>query len=70
MPTTTPESPGFRLADHMLGGRLVQILATHRDAGLSYEAIAQRLYADHGIKTTGQTLRRWAKELELDKEAV
>jgi hypothetical protein len=61
------------MADVMAGGRLVAILTAHRASGLSYGAIAMRLFADHRIETTGPTLSRWAKELEIDtdtKEAV
>jgi hypothetical protein len=33
---------------------------------MSWEAIASRLFADHGIEVTPQTLRMWGRELDAD----
>jgi len=56
------------MADRMVDGRLTAIIVEKRAEGVSAEGIARILYADHGIVTTGQTIRRWLRQ--LDAEAV
>ena len=60
-----------QMADRMADGRLVAIITDLRSAGLSCERIARRLYAEHGIEVTGQTLRRWLRQIDqADGEAA
>lgn len=47
------------MADQLLDGNLEQILKAYQDDSLSFDAIAARLYADHGIEVTGSTVRTW-----------
>lgn len=54
-----PKSSHYRMADRLAGGNLEQILADYRDAGLSSDAVARRLYAAHGIEVTGNTVATW-----------
>ena len=54
-------TPQYRMADRLTGGRLDAIIAEGRAAGRSYEDIARRLYADHGVEVTRQTLANWAE---------
>lgn len=50
------------LIDKALGGRLDELLADLRSQGLSYETIAARLYSEHGIEVSGETVRVWDAE--------
>lgn len=61
MAVTTPQ---FRMADRMAGGNLAALILADKAAHFSAEEIARRLYADFGIEVTGQTLRRWLRELD------
>jgi hypothetical protein len=53
------------MADRLLGGRLDEVLRTHREQGLGAEDIARRLYAEAGIEVSGETVRRWLKTQEV-----
>lgn len=64
----TTTSPQFRMADRLAGGRLAATLRRLRSDGLSYEAIGRRLYAEHGIEASRQTVARWGAELGLDND--
>lgn len=57
------------MADRLAGGSLPAKIRALRDDGLSWEAVAGRLYADHGIEVTAQTLRTWGRDLGFS-EAV
>lgn len=60
----------WRLADRVLDGRLAETLTAFYRESRSWEDVARRLYAEHGLTVSGQTLRRWAKELGLSGEAA
>ena len=47
------------MADRLAGGALEAILRGLRADGESYDTIAKRLYADHGVDVTGQTVQNW-----------
>lgn len=55
----------LRMADRLMGGTLEAELRRYRGAGVPFEAIA-RLFRDHGVEVSGETLRRWAKQLGVD----
>lgn len=59
----------WRMADRVLNGTLADTLAVLYKESRSWEEVARRLYADHGLTVSGQTLRRWAKELGLGEAA-
>lgn len=52
------------MADRLAGGDLEQILLSYRDAGLSPDAIAARLYAEYRIEVTGTTITNWLADPE------
>ncbi len=54
----------FRVANRQAGGRLAQKLQTYRRKGYSFNEISRRLYADHRIEVTGQTLSTWVRQIE------
>lgn len=54
-------SPNFRMADRLADGKLAEIITTYRLEGLSFDDIARRLFADHGIEVTRQTIANWAE---------
>lgn len=58
----------FRMADRLTEGQLTAILTAHRTNGRSYEEISRRLWAEHGIEVTRQTVARWGKLLGLDEK--
>lgn len=57
-----PRSPQFRMADRLAGGRLIEIIATSRADGLSFDDISRRLFAEFGIEVTRQTLANWCPD--------
>jgi intein-encoded DNA endonuclease-like protein len=57
-------SPLFRMADRLAGGQLEEALLSMRSAGLSYDEISRRLFADHGIEVTRQTIANWLTSLD------
>lgn len=57
----------WRMADRVLEGTLADTLAKLYTESLSWEEVARRLYADHDLTVSGQTLRRWARELGIEK---
>jgi hypothetical protein len=54
------------MADRLLEGRLVERLTQMRAEGLSYDDIARHLFAEAGITTTGETIRSWGRQLDID----
>lgn len=62
-------SPHFRMADRLADGRLTELIAEGRAAGLSYDDIARRLYADYGIEATRQTVANWASAIDATEAA-
>ena len=59
------ETSHWRMADRVLEGRLADTLGTLYRECRSWEAVARRLYADHGLTVSGQTLRRWGRDLGI-----
>lgn len=57
----------FPLADRVLGGQLAQRLRDQRAAGSSFDFIARGLSAE-GIEVSGETVRTWCVELEIESE--
>lgn len=53
------DSSLYRMADRLADGDLVAILQKMKAAGDSNGTIAKRLYADHGIDVTAQTVSNW-----------
>lgn len=53
------------MADRLLDGHLREVLAGLYLDTRSWEEVSRRLYAEHGIRVTGQTLRRWNTELRI-----
>lgn len=53
------DTPQFRNADTMAGGRLERILAELVASGRSPEHISRVLYAEHRIEVSRQTVVRW-----------
>jgi hypothetical protein len=65
-----PATASYRLADYQLDGRLEPLLRHYRGAQVGYEAIARLLYAEAGVEVSGETLRRWGRELGIEDDAV
>lgn len=57
----------FPLFDQLLDGKLEQRLAVARAQKLSFDDIAHDLRAE-GVHVTGETVRRWCKELGIPTE--
>ncbi len=62
------DSSQFRMADRMAGGKLADIIGALRADGRSYEDVTRRLFADHGIEVTRQTVARWGALLGVDTD--
>ena len=63
----TPSSPAFRMADRILGGRLVERLQELRGSQrLSFERIAQELDRE-GVVTTSTTVSSWCAAMGIEK---
>jgi hypothetical protein len=64
-----PRSAQFRMADKLAQGRLEALMGSlYGDSG-SWEEVSRRLFAEHGITISGQTLRRWAEQLGIGAAA-
>lgn len=59
-------SSHFQLVDHHLGGgdALAKLMAEVYTNSGSWEEVSRRLLIDHGEQVSGQTLRRWARQLD------
>lgn len=55
----------FRMIDRLLDGKLEATLREQRAAGMSWEEMARRMYAEHAAPISGATLRSWGKQLEI-----
>ena len=62
-----PQSTIYPLADRVLGGTLQQRLVDARNGGESYDDIARGLHAE-GIAVSGETVRKWCLELDIETE--
>ena len=60
-------SPLYRMANRLAGDDLDGELQRLVDQGLSAEAIASRLYADHGIEASRPTVVAWLAGLPKAK---
>lgn len=49
----------------MLDGHLEEQLREKRAGGMSWEEMARRFYAEHGIPISGATIRSWGKRLGI-----
>lgn len=58
------------MADKVAGGQLAVRLVALRADGLSHDRIAQRLYAEHGVEVTRQTVSNWLSLLDAETEPV
>lgn len=59
----------YRMVDRVLDGQLESTLQTLYAETGSWEEVARRIYAEHTVIVTGQTLRRWARQ-RRDAEAT
>lgn len=65
----TPTSPAWRMADHIMGGRLVERLRQLRsEQGMSFERIAQELGREN-VAATGTTVNAWCDQLGIEKSS-
>lgn len=65
----TQMSAQFRLADLTVpGGMTAAMTRLHVETG-SWEEVARRLLVEHGVRVSGQTLRRWAEQLGIGAAA-
>lgn len=61
--------PILPLVDRLLDGKLAELLSAMRADDQSYDSIARRLHVDHDIDVTGETVRRWCIDLEVEEVA-
>lgn len=59
-------SPLLPMADRLLDGQLRTFLAERRGDGVSYELIARELDTAGIVQVTGETIRSWCRELEIE----
>ncbi len=64
-----PCSASFRMADRLASGNLQALMGSLYDETGSWEEVSRRLFAELGITTSGQTLRRWAEQLGIGAAA-
>jgi hypothetical protein len=57
------------MADRLLNGGLQDRIREGRVAGVSFEDLARQLYAEAGVEVTAQTLRNWARSLDIEPAA-
>lgn len=58
------KSGAYRMANRLAGGNLDAILRRACENGETLDAISQRLYAEHGIEVTKQTIANWVKPIK------
>lgn len=63
------DSPRYRMADRLAGGRLTEILSERRAQNQSLEQIVRELYAEYGIEVTRQTLASWVSQIDTSEAA-
>ena len=49
------------MADRLADGQLQALMDQYYAESHSWEDVSRRLFADHGIQLSGQTLRRWSR---------
>lgn len=60
-----------QLADHLLEGRLAEILTEQRSKGEGWNRIARHLWGlDNRIDVSGVTVASWAARLGVDEKAT
>lgn len=60
-----------QLADHLLGGKLAEILADQRSQGQGWNRIARHLWSlDNRIDVSGVTVASWASRLGVEEKAT
>lgn len=65
----TPTSSLFRAIDEATGGDLAQRITVLRAEGLSFDAIAHVINETSKARVNGETIRRWAAQLEAEAVA-
>jgi hypothetical protein len=65
----TPTSNLYRFIDESIGGDLAQRIALLRADGMSFDAIAHVLRETCRAHVNGETIRRWAAQLESEAVA-
>jgi hypothetical protein len=63
------DTPQYRMADRLTGGKLATILIEARAEGKSLEQICRELYATHGVEVTRQTLAIWCDRVDKAQAA-
>ena len=53
------DSPNWRMADRLAGGRLDELVEAKIAAGQKWERISRDLLADYGADVSAVTLRAW-----------
>lgn len=53
------------MAERLIPGGTAKYLRRLRSDGLSWDLIARRVEADHGITVTAETVRTWARQLDI-----
>jgi len=57
------------MADKLAQGQLEALMGSLYSTTGSWEEVSRRLYAEHAITISGQTLRRWAEQLGIGAAA-
>lgn len=57
------------LVERILGGRLTDVLVGLRAEGMSHERIARHLGTVHDIQVSGEQVRVWCRESDVDTKA-
>lgn len=58
----------YRMADRLLDGKLADLIAQYRAAGMTWDQVSRQLYIDGGVEVTNQTLINWAEKLGIPLE--
>lgn len=66
MARTRRGSPIRPLIERILGGRLTDVLVELRSQSMSHERMARELHLVHGIEVSGEQVRQWCKESNVE----
>ena len=67
-PTIFLSRPVWKMANHMCGGQLLDILIFERARGQSYDSISKFLYGTYGVEITKNTIAKWCLQIAKMQE--
>lgn len=58
------------MADRLSGGQLRELMSHYITDSGSWEHVARELHTQAGVEVSGQTLRRWARVMGIERPVL